>query len=203
MLVKQLFDYIISFIAIFLLFPFLCIISILIIIFDNQKPFYYQVRVGKNGQLFKLIKFRSMYYNSNENRITTKDDSRITKAGKILRKTKLDELPELFNILMGEMSFVGPRPDVPGYADKLIGEDRIVLTLKPGITGLASLKYINEEEILTRVDDPVKYNNEVIWPDKVKLNKYYIQNWSFWLDIKIILFTLLRKKWEDLGLSDI
>jgi len=144
-----------------------------------------------------------MYYNSNENRITTKDDSRITKAGKILRKTKLDELPELFNILMGEMSFVGPRPDVPGYADKLIGEDRIVLTLKPGITGLASLKYINEEEILTRVDDPVKYNNEVIWPDKVKLNKYYIQNWSFWLDIKIILFTLLRKKWEDLGLSDI
>lgn len=203
MFFKQLFDYLFSIIALITLFPFLFIISFLIIIIDHHKPFYLQLRVGKNGQLFNLIKFRTMIYNSNKNNITTKDDSRITRIGKILRKTKVDELPELLNILKGEMSFVGPRPDVSGYADKLAGDDRVILSLKPGITGLASLKYMNEEEILSNVENPAKYNNEVIWPDKVKLNKYYIQNWSFWLDIKIIIYTLLRKKWIDLNFSNI
>ena len=108
----------------------------------------------------------------------------------IFRKYKIDELPQLINVLKGDMSFVGPRPDVPGYADKLEGEDRIILSIKPGITGPATLKYKNEEEILANVDDPVKYNNQVIWPDKVKINKEYIKNWSLKKDIEYILKTI-------------
>ena len=113
-----------------------------------------------------------------------------------LRKYKLDELPELWNVLIGDMSFVGPRPDVPGYADMLQGDDRRVLELKPGITGPASLKYRNEEEILALQDDPIKYNDEVIFPDKVKINLKYLDNWSFFEDIKIIVYTVLGKDYE-------
>ena len=103
----------------------------------------------------------------------------------------MDELPELWNVLIGDMSFVGPRPDVPGYADKLKGEARAILKLKPGITGPASLKYRNEEEILAQQPDPIKYNDEVIYPDKVRINLEYLRHWSFWLDIKVIVHTII------------
>jgi hypothetical protein len=120
------------------------------------------------------------------------NDPRITRIGRLLRKTKLDELPQLVHVLFGQMSFVGPRPDVPGYADKLKGEDRVILSVRPGITGPATLKYRDEEALLAAQDDPERYNNEVLWPDKVRLNRQYVQNWSFWTDIRLILKTLTR-----------
>jgi lipopolysaccharide/colanic/teichoic acid biosynthesis glycosyltransferase len=123
--------------------------------------------------------------------ITKRGDPRITKLGAFFRKYKVDELPQLWNVLLGEMSFVGPRPDVPGYADKLDGEQRKVLQLKPGITGPATLKYRNEEELLSEADDPIKYNDEIIFPDKVKINIEYMETWSFSKDIKYILETTI------------
>ena len=122
--------------------------------------------------------------------ITTSKDPRITKFGHFLRKTKLDELPQLWNVLIGQMSFVGPRPDVPGYADQLEGDDKIILSVKPGITGPASLAFKDEEELLAQKDNPKQYNDEVIWPQKVKINKDYIRNYSFKNDIKYIIETV-------------
>ncbi len=124
------------------------------------------------------------------NSITVAGENRITPVGRFLRRYKLDELPELWNVLIGEMSVVGPRPDMPGYADKLTGDDRRLLNIRPGITGPATLKYANEEELLAQQADPVKYNDEVMFPDKVSINLKYIDQWSFWLDIKIILQTV-------------
>ena len=121
--------------------------------------------------------------------ITLKDDKRITPIGKFFRKFKLDELPQLFNVLMGNMSLVGPRPDVVGYADKLVGDDRIILNVKPGITGPATLKFKNEEELLAKQSDPLQYNDEVIWKEKIKINKNYIKNWTLKGDFKFILKT--------------
>ena len=152
-----------------------------------------QKRVGRYGKLFTMYKFRSMKVDHSGSSVSVKGENRITPLGAKLRKYKLDELPELWNILRGDMSFVGPRPDIPGYADKLEGENRRVLLLKPGITGPASLKYRNEEELLSLQNDPVKYNDEVIYPDKIRINLYYLSHWSFWLDIKIIVYTLLSK----------
>ena len=126
--------------------------------------------------------------------VSVAGEARITPLGATLRKYKLDELPELWNVLIGDMSFVGPRPDVPGYADKLQGEDRIILTLRPGITGPATLKYRNEEELLATVDNPQQYNDEVIYPDKVRINRQYAEHISLVTDIKIILATLLNWK---------
>jgi len=127
--------------------------------------------------------------------ISVAGESRITPLGVKLRKYKLDELPELWNVFIADMSFVGPRPDVPGYADKLMGDDRKILELRPGITCEASLKYANEEEILSKVDDPIKYNDEVIYPDKVKINLDYYYNHTFWGDIKIIFATIFRSNY--------
>lgn len=155
--------------------------------------FFTQERVGRNGKLFTMYKFRSMTVSHSGSSISVAGESRITPFGAKLRKYKIDELPELWNVLIGDMSFVGPRPDVPGYADMLKGEDRDILKLRPGITGPASLKYRNEEELLSHVDDPIKYNNEVIFPDKVRINLYYLHNYSFWTDIKLILCTVLGK----------
>ena len=148
-----------------------------------------QERIGKRGKPFKIYKIRTMR-GVQKSSITTSEHS-VTTIGKFFRDLKLDELPQLINILKGEMSFVGPRPDVKGYADALIGEDRIILTFKPGITGPAQLKYRNEEEILSQVDDPIWYNDHVIWTDKVKINKIYVENWSFKKDIKYIIQTIL------------
>ena len=152
-----------------------------------------QKRVGQHGRIFTMYKFRSMTVYHSGSSVSVQGESRITPLGAVLRKYKLDELPELCNVLIGDMSFVGPRPDVPGYADKLIGDDRKILLLKPGITGPASLKYRNEEELLAEQEDPQKYNDEILFPDKVRINIEYLDNWSFWYDIKIIVYTVLGK----------
>jgi lipopolysaccharide/colanic/teichoic acid biosynthesis glycosyltransferase len=134
-----------------------------------------------------------MIPNRSSNTITSKNDKRITRLGSFLRKWKLDEVPELLNILNGKMSLVGPRPDVPGYADNLKGEDRLVLKLRPGITGPASLKYSNEEELLARMENPKWYNDNVIFPDKIKINLNYYHNHNLWLDITLIFQTIFGK----------
>lgn len=194
MLIKAIFDRISSFIGLILLFPLLIIIAFLIRLrMSDGSAIFKQKRVGKNGQLFTMYKFRSMAVCHSGNSISVKGERRITPLGAILRKYKLDELPELWNVLIGDMSFVGPRPDVPGYADKLHGEDRRILLLRPGITGPASLKYRNEEELLAEQEDPQTYNDEVLFPDKVRINIEYLDNWSFWNDIKIIMYTVLGK----------
>jgi lipopolysaccharide/colanic/teichoic acid biosynthesis glycosyltransferase len=172
------------------------LIGFLIKLTSNGSIFYTQERIGRNGVSFKIIKFRSMHENHGDsNTITVLGDSRVTTLGRILRKYKLDELPEIMNILKGEMSFVGPRPDVKFYTDKLEGDELKILQLKPGITSLASLKYANEEEILAKQNNPKKYTDSVIYPDKVNLNLDYYHNRSIWLDIKIIFATIFRKSY--------
>ena len=188
---KRVFDLFFACFGILLLMPFYVIITILIKIDSEGPVFFLQYRVGFKEKLFKIIKFRTMYVIQNSNStITLKDDSRITRIGKYLRNYKLDELPELFNILIGDMSFVGPRPDVAGYADKLVGLDRNILKLKPGITSIASLKYANEELLLTQVDNPIRYNDTIIYPDKVRMNLNYYNNHNIWIDIKVIFATV-------------
>ena len=190
---KRLIDFILSFTALILLSPFLLFISILIKITNNGSIFFIQERVGKNGSLFKMIKFRTMYTDHNDNNtISVKGDSRITKLGFFLRKYKIDELPELINVLFGDMSFVGPRPDVKGYADKLKGDNRKILKLRPGITGPASIKFINEELLLSQQKNPKYYNDNVIYPEKVRINLDYFYNNSIWIDFKIIFATIFR-----------
>jgi lipopolysaccharide/colanic/teichoic acid biosynthesis glycosyltransferase len=181
---KRTFD---VFISIFGLFLFLIPIIIVIIIarFDTGLPgLYIQKRIGKDAKPFFMFKIRTLREEKNhtlEELVTHK-----TYMGNFLRKSKLDELPQLFNVLKGDMSLVGPRPDLPGYADRLQGSDRILLKIRPGITGPATIKYKNEEEILICQDNPQNYNDEVIWPDKVKINKEYVENWSFSKDLKYI-----------------
>jgi len=189
---KRVFDFFASFFGLLLIWPILLIVAVLIKIKMPGGPsIFKQKRVGQHGKLFTMYKFRSMTVSHSGSSISVKGESRITPFGAKLRKYKIDELPELWNVLIGDMSLVGPRPDVPGYADTLTGDDRKMLLLKPGITGPASLKYKNEEEILAEQDDPIKYNNEVIFPDKVKINICYLENWSFIEDIKIIFKTIL------------
>ena len=194
MFLKFLFDRLVSFFGLIILFPVLLIVALLIRIkMPNGPILFKQKRVGKDGLLFTMVKFRSMTVAHSGGSVSVAGESRITPLGVKLRKYKLDELPELWNVLKGDMSFVGPRPDVPGYADQLQGDDREVLSLRPGITGPASLKYRNEEEILAEVDDPIKYNNEVIFPDKVRINRYYLHHYSFWMDMKMIFATIFGK----------
>lgn len=191
---KRLFDILLSVLLIFFLFPVLAIATLVLLLSEPGKsPLFFQYRVGRNGKLFSLIKFRTMTSSEIGNStITTSNDARITKIGRFLRRNKIDELPALFNVLAGDMSVVGPRPDVPGYADRLIGEDRIILTLRPGITGPASLKYSDEELILSQVEDPIWYSDNVIWPNKVMINRDYANNNSLYKDIVIILKTIFK-----------
>ena len=192
-MIKRVFDIVFSFVGLVFFFPLIVLIAYLIKLNSNGPVFFIQPRIGRCGRVFKMIKFRSMKVTQGSvSTISVKGDLRITKIGAFLRKYKIDELPELFNVLRGDMSVVGPRPDVSGYADKLEGEDMLILELRPGITGPASLKYANEEEILALQEDPVKYNDEVIYPDKVKINLDYYNNYSFWSDIKIIFATIFR-----------
>ena len=195
---KRLFDFTFAILGLTILSPVLIILSFLIIITSKGPVLYSQKRVGRQGRLFTLYKFRTMVHNADTMQggsITLGNDGRITAIGKLLRRWKLDELPTLWNVLKGDMSFVGPRPDVPGYADKLVGDDRRLLDLRPGITGPATLKYSNEEKLLAVVDNPKKYNDEVIFPDKVKINLEYMDNLSLWMDIKIIFKTIFRKNY--------
>ena len=196
---KWLFDRIMAMFGLIVLSPILLIVAILIRVKMPSGPVLFkQKRVGKDGELFTMVKFRSMSVSHSGSSISVAGESRITPFGAKLRKYKLDELPELWNVLIGDMSFVGPRPDVPGYADILEGEDRVILKLRPGITGPASLKYRDEETLLAKVDDPIRYNDEVIFPDKVRINKEYYYNWSFWLDMRYIVRTVCGSREKDL-----
>ena len=234
MVLKYLFDRIVSFIGLLFLWPVLLVVAILIKVKMPGGPaFFVQKRVGKGGKLFNCHKFRTMTMTVKHNgsTVSVAGDSRITPLGAKLRHWKLDELPGLWDVLIGNMSFVGPRPDVPGYADKLQGDDRDVLKLRPGITGPATLKYRLEDEMIADWVSKVKregslceksdknsiqnlpnninemsdqelavwYNDNVIYPDKVRLNCYYYRHYSFIKDIQMIVCTVLGKKMEYAG----
>ncbi len=208
MFLKWLFDKLASLFGLLFLSPVLLVVAILIKVKMPGPILFCQKRVGQYGKLFTVYKFRSMTVkaeasvasrDSEATSIASTEQSRITPLGERLRRYKLDELPELWNVFKGDMSFVGPRPDVPGYADQLQGEERDILKLKPGITGPASLKYRNEEELLASVENPAQYNDDVIFPDKVKLNLYYLKHYSFIKDIQMIVCTVLGRKMDYAG----
>ncbi|MBA7521920.1 UDP-glucose:undecaprenyl-phosphate glucose-1-phosphate transferase [subsurface metagenome] len=189
---KHCFDIFFAGTVLLLTWPILLIVSIAIKCTSEGSIIFRQKRVGKRGRSFDLYKFRTMYsVKDSDSTVTVRGDKRITPLGAHLRRWKLDELPQFWNVLKGDLSVVGPRPDVPGYADKLKGDDRIILTIRPGVTGPATLRYRNEEEILAQQPDPERYNDEVIFPDKVRINREYIQNYHFAKDIKYIIQTAL------------
>ncbi|MBL4900944.1 MAG: sugar transferase [Colwellia sp.] len=188
---KRTFDLVLSAFGLALLWWLVLLAWLLASIDTRSNGFFVQKRVGRYGKLFNVVKIKTMRQTGVPGTtITAANDPRITRFGALLRKTKIDELPQLFNVFLGQMSFVGPRPDVPGYADKLTGDDRIVLSIRPGITGPATLKYKYEEELLAQQEDPRAYNDNVIFPDKVAINKAYIDNYSFLQDIRYILQTV-------------
>ena len=162
--------------------------------------FFRQTRIGRHGRPFRIVKIRSMrQLPGHDSTVTTSRDARITRIGQLMRRTKLDELPQLWNVLLGQMSFVGPRPDVPGYADALQGEDREILELRPGITGPASFALRGEQELLAKAADPQQYNDEVLWPANVRLNRRYLREYSFRLDLLLIVATLFPSRARWLG----
>lgn len=187
---KWCFDRVVALVGLIVLFLPLLIVALLIKIDSKGPVFFFQWRIGKEAKPFRICKFRTMDHQSQGDSITTANDPRITRMGHWLRHSKVDCLTELINVLIGQMSLVGPRPDVPGYADQLQGDDRRILQLRPGITGPASIKYRDEEELLAQQADPKTYNDIVIWPDKVKINLDYLDHWSFWGDIKLIVKTI-------------
>ncbi len=194
MYIKRGFDIIFAFILLVLLTPILILIGILIKI-DSKGPILFkQLRVGKNNRDFTIFKFRSMFSDSKEQNLLTlgDNDTRITKTGYYLRKYKLDELPQLFNVFIGDMSFVGPRPELRYFVNSYSNNDLVVLKVKPGITGLASLKYRHEAELLKSAKNPQEFYINSILPDKLKINKEYVENRSLWLDFKILLQTVFR-----------
>lgn len=220
MLLKFLFDRVVALLGLLFLWPVLLVVAMLIKIKMPGGPvFFVQKRVGRGGKLFNCHKFRTMIpVHNNEgykiqkgdknwSTVSVAGDSRITPLGAKLRHYKLDELPGLWDVFLGKMSFVGPRPDVPGYADQLAGDDREVLKLRPGITGPATLKYRLEDEMIAKYVEQrsaagdnrnmqeiaEEYNDQVIYPDKVRINRYYLHHYSFWMDIKIILATVFGK----------
>lgn len=223
MILKLIFDKVVSFIGLLILWPVLLVVALLIKWKMPGPILFCQQRVGRYGEIFTVYKFRTMTVkreaavasrDSEATSIASQEQSRITPLGEKLRRYKLDELPELWNVLKGDMSFVGPRPDVPGYADQLQDEDREVLLLRPGITGPASLKYRNEENILQAIDEALQkggeglpagvttvqeYNDNIIYPDKVRLNRYYLHHYSFMKDIQMIVCTVLGKRMEYAG----
>ncbi len=189
-MIKYIFDRVGAFFGVLFLLPILLVIALLIVVKDRHNPLFIQKRIGRYGKSFKILKFRTMKENSLiTTTLTIKGDSRVTLLGHFLRKYKLDELPQLFNVLIADMSFVGPRPLVEDFVTKLTGENRKILELRPGITSLATIKYTNEEEILAEVEDPIKYNEEVIYPDKLKMELEYYHDHTFLGDLKIIYRT--------------
>lgn len=221
MIVKWIFDRVVSLVGLLILWPVLLIVAVLVKVKMPGGPvFFVQKRVGKDGKLFNCHKFRTMTVKHNGSTVSVAGDNRITPLGAKLRHYKLDELPGLWDVFIGKMSFVGPRPDVPGYADKLTGDDRDVLKLRPGITGPATLKYRLEDEYLANARELVSklnhienvnfdamsdqevavwYNDNVIYPDKVRLNCYYYRHYSFVKDIQMILCTVLGRKMAYAG----
>ena len=209
MILKWIFDRLVALIGLMVLWPVLLVLAIMVKVKMPGGPaIFKQKRVGKGGKLFICHKFRTMTVKHNGSTVSVAGDSRITPFGAKLRHYKLDELPGLWDVLIGNMSFVGPRPDVPGYADKLTGDDRDVLKLRPGITGPATLKYRLEDEMISDYvakrqaegdkrpmqEIATEYNDKVIYPDKVRINCYYYRNYSFWKDIEMIFATVLGRK---------
>lgn len=213
MILKWIFDRVASFIGLLFLWPVLIIVAILVKVKMPGGPVLFkQERVGRHGRLFTMTKFRSMTVAHCGSSVSVAGESRITPLGAKLRRLKLDELPELWSVFIGDMSFVGPRPDVPGYADKLEGDDRRVLELRPGITGPATLKYRDEETLLAEIDKALQngekmtlddgriissvqeYNDWFVYPDKVRINLYYLNHYSFLKDIQMIFCTVLGKR---------
>lgn len=214
MILKWLFDRLASLCGLLIIWPLIVVAAIMVKVKMPGGPaFFCQERVGKDGKLFTCHKFRTMTINHKGSSVSVAGDSRITPFGAKLRHYKIDELPELWDVLIGNMSFVGPRPDVPGYADQLQGDDRVVLKLRPGITGPATLKYRLEDEMIAEYvavqqkkgdtrdaqEIAVEYNDTMIYPDKVRLNKYYYEHYSFWKDIEMIFATVLGKKIKYAG----
>ena len=192
---KRIFDCVLAFtLAVILLIPML-MIALAIKLNSKGPVFFVSDRVGQDNRLFRMIKFRSMKISTPIVSTDLLDQPKrfLTSIGSFLRRSSVDELPQLWNILITQMSFVGPRPDIVGYADRLKGDDRVIISIRPGITGPASIKYKNEELILSRHRNAEKYNDEVIWPDKVKINRKYINQWSFWRDMYYIYITLVGK----------
>jgi lipopolysaccharide/colanic/teichoic acid biosynthesis glycosyltransferase len=189
---KRLFDFAAALAGLIVLALPLGLVALVVWASSGRPVLFTQARVGRGGRLFLVRKFRTMYVRETlDSSVTVSGDSRMTPIGRWLRRLKVDELPQLWNVLVGEMSLVGPRPDVPGYADRLEGEDRRILELRPGITGPATLAYRNEEELLAGVDDPTRYNDEVIYPHKVRLNVAYLEECSLLKDLGYIFQTVL------------
>lgn len=182
--IKRIFDLILAILLIPIIIIPLFIFVIIASVDTKEYGVFSQYRVGQYGKLFNIFKIRTL---KNEPHRLGSLDKSATSFGKFLRRYKLDELPQLFNVIKGDMSFVGPRPDIEGFADVLEGEDRIILEIKPGVTGPATIKYKNEEVLLSQQVDPENYNRTIIWNDKVEINKMYIKNWSFYLDLKYII----------------
>ena len=183
---KRLFDLFFSFLAIISLSGILLICILIASVNTKSLGLFIQIRIGQHGIPFKIYKIKSLVDST----------KRVTAFGRFLRASKFDELPQLFNVLNGTMSFVGPRPDMAGFADCLVDADRIILTAKPGITGLASIKYRNEEALLQQEKNPMLFNQNVIWPDKVRINKWYVQNRTIWLDILVLFYTIVPGKFN-------
>jgi len=209
--VKFLFDRVVALVALVLLGWILLIIAIIVKIKTPTMPaIFKQDRVGRHGRLFKIHKFRTMYGDDEGPSVAYATQGRVTPIGEKLRRYKIDELPELWDVFVGNMSFVGPRPDVPGYADKLEGEDRVILELRPGITGPATLKYRDEESLIANYVEEAKtngdprseaeiaidYNDHVIYPDKVRINRYYAEHYSLGQDLKMIVCTVMGKPFD-------
>jgi lipopolysaccharide/colanic/teichoic acid biosynthesis glycosyltransferase len=192
---KRLFDLVFSLLLLLLTFWIILLAWVAATIDTGSNGLFIQKRVGRYGKLFPLLKIRTMRPVAGlDTTVTTEHDPRITRLGAFFRRSKIDELPQLINVLLGQMSFVGPRPDVPGYVDSLEGESRILLNVRPGITGPATLKYRNEESLLASKADPQRYNDEVIFPDKVRINMDYIRNYRFRKDLQYLYETLFGKR---------
>lgn len=190
---KRAFDLFFSVLGLMLAWWLILLAWIAASIDTRSNGFFIQKRVGRDGKIFRVVKMKTMRpVASFDTSVTRRGDPRITPLGAFFRRTKIDELPQLWNVLLGDMSFVGPRPDVPGFADKLQGEERVMLAIRPGITGPATLKYRNEEELLAAQSDPEAFNRDVIWPDKVRINLEYIFNWSLRRDVQYILETVFH-----------
>jgi lipopolysaccharide/colanic/teichoic acid biosynthesis glycosyltransferase len=189
-MLKRMFDLLISLAALLVLWPLMLLTAIIIKISMPGPILFKQVRIGRFAQPFTIYKYRTMRLNNSKVNVTLSNDSRITPFGHFLRKTKIDEWPQFFNVLKGEMSIVGPRPDVPGYYDTLQEEDQVIWQIRPGLTGLDSMYYPNEQAILDKEDDPERFYNEHLWRDKVKLNKWYAEHRTLWMDVKIIINTI-------------
>ncbi|KXJ43828.1 sugar transferase [Marinobacter sp. C18] len=190
---KRVFDLVFALLGLTLVWWLIVIAWLAATIDTRSNGFFIQKRVGRNGSTFRVVKIKTMRpVASFDTTVTSRVDPRITPLGAFFRRTKIDELPQLWNVFVGDMSFVGPRPDVPGFADQLQGEERAMLSIRPGITGPATLKYRDEEEILAAQANPEAYNRDVIWPDKVRINLDYIRDWSLRLDVQYIFQTVFH-----------